>query len=111
MLIGRETSNFPAPPAGRGHQDRAAGVTVNVRAQNGKPLPSSPRLRKQSLLRNARWSHRLRYPNASLHRLRKGQRCKVVALGFNHQPDRAARMDVEHALLNQMAFTAVSNQL
>ena len=42
------------------------------------------------------------HANAGLYGLRKSQRGKIVALGFNDQTDRGTVVNVQHALLNQM---------
>ncbi|MCY1544049.1 hypothetical protein D9M68_799010 [compost metagenome] len=45
----------------------------------------------------------MRHTQTGPHGLWEGQRRKVVALGFDHQPDHRAIVDVERALLDQVS--------
>ena len=45
----------------------------------------------------------MRHANAGHHGLGKGQRRKVIALGFHHQANHRAGMNVERAAFNQQA--------
>ncbi len=42
--------------------------------------------------------------------VRKGDRCEVAAGGFDHQTDRLAMLDVQHAGIGQVPDTTVSKK-
>jgi hypothetical protein len=71
----------------------------------------SARLRRTGRSRSARWTPELRHADAGLDRLRESHRREVVALRLDHQADGGPALDVEHAVLDEVALTAVSNQL
>ena len=88
-------------PLGHRHRTARGAVHINMDEMPGGGAQRLA-LGKQPHLITHTGAPQPRHTDARLHRLRKRQRSKIIALGFDHQANGFTGVDIQHALLYQV---------